>query len=113
MKEITIDDLIIRNTDYLKQPYTLSLVQPEKGLKFDDWSDSNGKLQVVIPNVKGAKIYFGRDKLCDFLSKKTCFSKKEIENIIENEGCVAINNMNLRYKCCYLLFDYWFVIKSQ
>ena len=39
MKEITIDELIKRNTDYSKQPYTLSLVQPDKGIKFDDWDD--------------------------------------------------------------------------
>ena len=50
MKEITIDELIKRNTDYSKQPYTLSLVQPETGIKFDDWNDKDGKLQVVISN---------------------------------------------------------------
>ena len=83
MKEITIDELIKRNTDYSKQPYTLSLVQPDKGIKFDDWDDKNGKLQVIISNKKGSKLYDSRKKLARVLSTKLNHTTREIEEIIE------------------------------
>ena len=113
MKEITIDELIKRNTDYSKQPYTLSLVQPEIGIKFDDWDDKDGKLQVVISNKKGIKLYDSRKKLAKFLSTKLNHTAREIEEIIESEGCEKINEMHSGYRCCYLLFDQWLLVNDN
>ena len=113
MKEITIDELIKRNTDYSKQPYTLSLVQPDKGIKFDDWNDKDGKLQVVISNKKGIKLYDNRKKLARFLSTKLNHTASEIEEFIEIEGCEKINEMHSGYRCCYLLFDQWLLVDDK
>ena len=113
MKEITIDEIIKRNTDYSKQPYTLSLVQPDKGIKFDDWDDKDGKLQVVISNKKGIKLYDSRKKLARFLSTKLNHTAREIEEIIEIEGCEKINEMHSGYRCCYLLFDKWLLVDDK
>lgn len=109
MMEITLDELIKRNTDYSKMPYTLSLVQPEKEIKFDDWNDKDGKLQVLLPKKKGMKILHGRGKLASLLAKEIGKTKAEIEDIIEMDGCSKINSMSRKYKCCYLNFDQWFV----
>ena len=113
MKEITIDEIIKRNTDYSKQPYTLSLVQPDKGIKFDDWDDKDGKLQVVISNKKGIKLYDSRKKFARFLSTKLNHTAREIEEIIESEGCEKINEMHSGYRCCYLLFDKWLLVDDN
>ena len=113
MKEITIDELIKRNTDYSKQPYTLSLVQPDKGIKFDDWNDKDGKFQVIISNKKGIKLYDSRKKLARYLATKINHTSSEIEDIIEIEGCEKINEMNSRYRCCYLLFDQWLLVDDK
>ena len=113
MKEITIDELIKRNTDYSKQPYILSLVQPDKGIKFDDWNDNDGKMQVFILNKNGIKLYDSRKKLARFLSTKLNHTAREIEEIIEIEGCEKINEMNNGYRCCYLLFDKWLLVDDK
>ena len=113
MKEITIDEIIKRNTDYSKQPYTLSLVQPDKGIKFDDWDDKDGKLQVVISNKKGIKLYDSRKKLARYLATKLNHTAREIEDIIAIEGCEKINEMHSGYRCCYLLFDKWLLVDDK
>ena len=85
----------------------------QKGIKFDDWDDKDGKLQVVISNKKGIKLYDSRKKLARYLATKLNHTAREIEEIIEIEGCEKINEMHSGYRCCYLLFDKWLLVDDN